>query len=277
VTVDDGLAFEDEGSGPPLVLIHGLATTRVIWRHVVPSLRASRRVIALDVPGFGESPPAGPGFVLDAVAARIAHGLERAGVEGPFDLVGHSMGGAVALALAARRPEAVGRMVLVAPAGLRPMPAVAARAFGAAAARAIPLRRRAAALADYGWGRRLLMTPGTVDPAALAPAEVRALVDASRGATRIAEALSAVASADLRPLLGALPVAVGAVWGDRDRIIPPGAVGTVLALRPGAPAATVPSAGHIPMVERPAPFLWALEHVLEALSRPGNNRGLDTD
>jgi pimeloyl-ACP methyl ester carboxylesterase len=266
------VALDDRGSGEPLVLIHGLATTRVIWRHALPLLSKGRRVITLDVPGFGDSPPAGEGFVLDTVAERIAKALERAGLEKPFDLVGHSMGGAVALALAARDPGAIRRLVLVAPAGLRPMPAAAARAFGALAVRAIPLRRLGAPLADFGFGRRLLMTPGTADPASIPPADVRAMLAASRGATRISEALSTVASADVRPLLAKLPVHVGAVWGARDRIVPPGGIHTVQELRPEAPTATVPNAGHILMVERPEQFTNALENVLERLSLNGNMR-----
>jgi pimeloyl-ACP methyl ester carboxylesterase len=264
------VAIDDRGSGPPLVLIHGLATTRVIWRHVVPLLSHGRRVITLDVPGFGESAPAGEGFVLETVAERIAKALARAHVKEPFDLVGHSMGGAVALTLAARDPDSIRRLVLVAPAGLRPMPAAAARAFGTFAKHAIPIRRRGAPLADFGLGRRLLMTPGTADPASIPPADVRAMLAASSGATRIAEALSTVASADVRPLLAELPVHVGAVWGARDRIVPPGGIHTLQELRPEAPTATVANAGHILMMERPDDFAIALENVLLRLSLNGN-------
>jgi len=78
------------------------------------------------------------------------------------------------------------------------------------------------------------------------------------------------AAADRRPLLGALPVPVDAIWGDRDRIVPPGCMDTLIALQPEAPVAIVASAGHIPMVERPDRFAWALGEVLEALSRVGN-------
>ncbi len=257
------LAFEVHGRGEPLVLVHGLATTRAIWRRVLPRLGARRRVIALDVPGFGETPPVGPGFDLDAVADAIADGLEDA----PFDLVGHSLGGALSIVLAERHPDAVRRLVLVAPAGLRPLPSVAARVAGTAAARAIPLRRRGAALADTGWGRRLLMTPGTAEPSAIPPAEVRAMLDASRGATRIAEALQSAASADLRERLRALELPVGIIWGAHDRIIPARGIDSI---RPGAPSVLVARAGHIPMIEQPERFAAALEQVIQALSRPGN-------
>lgn len=77
------LGLEQRGSGEPLVLLHGLATTRGIWRRALPRIGVGRRLVTLDVPGFGDSAPAGPGFDLDAVAALIAASLERAGVATP--------------------------------------------------------------------------------------------------------------------------------------------------------------------------------------------------
>ena len=106
------------GDAEPLLLIHGLGTSQVIWDAVVPGLARTRRVVTIDLPGFGRSAPAGPGFELGAVADRVARGLAAHGVSGPLDVVGHSLGGAVALTLAVDRPRLVRRLVLVAPAGL---------------------------------------------------------------------------------------------------------------------------------------------------------------
>jgi pimeloyl-ACP methyl ester carboxylesterase len=262
------LAFDDRGDGPPLVLLHGLATTRLIWRRVVPLLGDERRLLAVDVPGFGESPPAGPGFELDSVAASIDDGLAAAGVAGSYDLVGHSMGGALAVALAALRPGRVRRLVLCAPAGLRPAPMWAARGVAPLAEGAIRLRRAAAGLADPPWGRRLLLGWGVVDAAAIAPSEVRAMVGASRGASRIAPALARVASADLREALAQLPAPVGAIWGDGDRVISPARADVLRSVRPEAPVELIGEAGHIAMMERPEAFAETLERVLAKLSIP---------
>ena len=256
------------------MLIHGLATTRVIWRRVLPLLGRSRRLFAIDVPGFGESAPCGEGFVLEAVADAIADGVRALGAPEPYDLVGHSLGGALAILLAERHPQAVRSLVLVAPAGLRPLPAAAAQVIGELAERAIPLRRHAAGLADMTWGRRLLMSPGTRDPASIPPAEVRAMVLASRGATRTGAALESVVRADLRSALAALAVPVGVLWGEHDRVIPPGGIDTVLeACGPDTPTARIAGAGHIPMMERPEEFSVALEQALQSLSRHRNNVG----
>jgi len=257
------------GRGDPLVLIHGLATSRSIWRHVAPRLSDTRQVVTLDVPGFGAARPAGRGFDLEVVAGQIARDLSAGGVRAPYDLVGHSMGAAVALTLAARAPRAVRSLVLVSPAGLRPIPSLLAAALGIGAELYIPVRRQAAPLATWSWGRRLLMAGGVADGAALEPAVVRELVAASLGARRIGPALSAVASADLRGLLGDLPLPVGAVWGRDDRVIPPGGLQTVRWLRPDAVCEIVDGAGHISMVEQPDTFAETLQRVLVAIASRG--------
>jgi pimeloyl-ACP methyl ester carboxylesterase len=96
------------------------------------------------------------------------------------------------------------------------------------------------------------------------------MLNASRGATRIAAALAGAASTDLRPALAGLPMPVGVVSGERDRIIRPAGIATATALRPGAPVARVAGTGHIPMMERPAAFAQALADVLAA-SSPSRN------
>jgi pimeloyl-ACP methyl ester carboxylesterase len=92
------LAHDRAGEGPPLVLLHGLGMSRTVWRPVVPLLAREREVIAVDLPGFGASPP-GPRTLrglADAVAA-LCDGLR---LDRP-DVVGNSLGGGVALHLGA--------------------------------------------------------------------------------------------------------------------------------------------------------------------------------
>lgn len=247
------------------MLVHGLATTRRIWGRVVPLLQAERRVVAIDVPGFGASPPAGPGFELDEVAAAIDAGLERAGVPRPFDLVGHSMGGAVGLALATRRPESVRALVLAAPAGLQPLPPVAATALGLAGSALVALRRAGAPLAANPWGRRLLLVGGSVDGARFTAEQVRQLVGASGGATRVRAALTAVAATDLREAAATLPMPLGVIRGARDPVFGAAAAAAMAACRPGLAVTTLDDAGHIAMAERPGAFAAALVELLARL------------
>jgi pimeloyl-ACP methyl ester carboxylesterase len=154
------VAVDVTGQGDPLVLVHGLATTRDIWRLVVPPLAGSRRVAVLDVPGFGASTPAGPGFDLEAVADRLREGVAGAGIDEPYDLVGHSMGGALALVLAYRHPAEVRRLVRASRGAQRIRPALAAVA--SADLRGLVREVRAPVSVLIGASDRVVR-PGTLD------------------------------------------------------------------------------------------------------------------
>ncbi len=256
------LGRDDRGEGEALVLLHGVATSRLIWRRVIGELARRRRVIAVDVPGFGQSAPAGPGFELAQVADLL---VERLGVE-RFDLVGHSLGGAVALATATRHPDAVRRLVLVSPAGLAPRATRVAAALGAAAERAVYARRTF----GYQWiGRpraRRAMFGGTVaDAGRLRPDDARLLLDASSGARRVSSGVRRALEADLRADLAAAPMPVGLIWGTADRVVPYTGLEALRRLRPDAVVETLHATGHIPQVEDPAAFTAALERILDAL------------
>lgn len=255
------LSLDDTGAGDPLVLVHGLAASRAIWRHVVPTLPG--RCIAIDVPGFGASPPANDGFDLDEVAGAIWDGLP---VEEPATLVGHSMGGAIVIAAVALAPERVRRVVLCAPAGLRPVPARASLPLGAAGELAFALRRRSVDLASTPIGRRMLLGVSTAAGDGVGEDDVRGMVLASDGATRVGAALQTVSAADLRPALAALPVPVGFLWGAHDRVIPSAAIDAARLARPEAPFGLVPRTGHVPMIERPAAFSAVLRQLLLQLA-----------
>ncbi len=115
------LRYLEQGAGPgvPVLLLHGLGADLGGWMFTQPALAEGRRTIALDLPGHGGSEKdVGPGdpdrFVAAVEDAMARLGLTRA------HLVGHSMGGAIAAALALRRPELVASLTLIAPAGLGP-------------------------------------------------------------------------------------------------------------------------------------------------------------
>ena len=219
-------------------------------------------MITVDLPGFGASAPAGDGFAFEAVTDRLARGLAARGVRAPFDLAGHSLGGAVALSLAVHRPRLVRGLVLVAPAGLQPRRGPAPTLLGPGAERLFELRRRLAPLTDLRWGRRLLLAFAAADGALLSPTQARMMVQASAGASRIAPAMTAIAQADLRPLLLRTDAPLGLVWGTRDRTIPAGIAREIRARRPDAALELIEDAGHVPMVERPDAFAAALRRLL---------------
>jgi pimeloyl-ACP methyl ester carboxylesterase len=92
------LAHDRAGEGPPLVLLHGLGMSKEVWRPVVPRLARERAVIAVDLPGFGASPP-GP-RTLRGLAETVAELCDDVRLERPH-VAGNSLGGGVALALGA--------------------------------------------------------------------------------------------------------------------------------------------------------------------------------
>jgi 3-oxoadipate enol-lactonase len=103
------LAYDEAGSGSPLVLLHAGIADRRMWDDVLPALSAQHRVVRLDFRGFGETPlPDGPFvYAADVRALLEALGIARA------DVIGVSMGGHVALDLALGHPETVDGLILV--------------------------------------------------------------------------------------------------------------------------------------------------------------------
>lgn len=247
-----------------MVLLHGVGTNRTIWDASVPALSRHRAVTTVDLPGFGDSPAPGE-WTLDAVAEEIADTLETDLGTG-FDLVGSSLGGAVALTLAARRPALVERLVLVSPAGFRPAPAPIARAVSLLAGPVIGARRFAGLrLAERRTARRALLAGTVADGAALDPDAARLMLRASATAAALRPALLAATTADLGEIATDLERPMGLIWGSLDRVVPAHTAERVLALRPDTPIEIVPATGHVPHLEAPASFVAALERVLSQL------------
>src|SRR5262249_10609974 len=200
--------------------------------------------------------------VLEAVA-------ERAG--GPVDLLGHPLGGGVAVRGAAKRPDLPGGLLLFAPAGLSapPGPPVAGVGFRAppllspsppgrpppSPAPAFRPLRRGAALprAETPTARRLLLWGAPDDAGSLTADEARKMLSASSGAHDLRGAARAALTADLTPDLARIDVPVGLLWGARDPLIPKPVAERIAAIRPEAPREAIPGPGHVAQIERPLP------------------------
>jgi pimeloyl-ACP methyl ester carboxylesterase len=259
------IAIDASGSGEPLVLLHGVGASRVVWRHVTPLLASSRLVIAPDLPGFGESAPAGPGFDLARTAAALADPLsERA--DGRFDLVGNSLGGAVAVELAAIRPDLIRRLVLSAPAGFTPPRPALADVAGRLLGPLTTLRRRfGVPLAGSPIARRALLWGAIAEPQRLSADDARMMLEASRGSSRIGAAVDTLLRTDLGPVLERVEAPVGVIWGRHDRVVPIAALQRIREIRDDVAVETLDDAAHVPQLEHPVEFVQALEWVLEML------------
>ena len=113
------IAYTIAGAGAPLLLVHGLGGTRETWNHMLDELAVTHTVIAPDLPGHGESDAPAGDYSLGALAAALRDVLVLLGL-GSATIVGHSLGGGVALQFAYQFPERTDRLVLLSSGGLGP-------------------------------------------------------------------------------------------------------------------------------------------------------------
>ncbi len=105
------IAYTENGQGKPVILLHGFPMNRSVWSNFVTLLPNTLRVIAPDLPGFGESPLLTKGFSIEDVAQKILDFLDEKGITSTA-LVGHSLGGYVALAMIEKRPQSFSGLAL---------------------------------------------------------------------------------------------------------------------------------------------------------------------
>lgn len=219
------VAAQEGAAGPQLVLLHGLAGSGAWWKRNLPALSGAFRVTAVDLPGFGSSHPDAR-LILDQVPAQLAALLGELGIERAH-VMGHSMGGLVAAALAADHPERVDRLVLVDAGFLSLDPTLRHRVTG-------PLRT-------------LPWTSPTILPILLRDA-VRA------GPIRMARVTAELLHTDWRHKLPAITAPTLVVWGEHDRICNRHIGEQIAATVPGARLVIIRGAGHNPMWEKQAAF-----------------------
>ena len=252
------------GSGPPLVFVHGLGGCWQNWLLNIPAFMESHRVIAPDLPGFGESQlPVeeisirGYAKVLDALCDEL--GVESASV------VGNSMGGFVGAELALSFPTRVEKLVLVAAAGLsiehrRSEPLLTlARLWGAGATW---LGARGHSVVTRPRMRRLGMQLLVRYPEKLTPALTYELVRGT-GAPGFMPALKALLEHSYRDQLPQIEIPVLVVWGRNDMLVPRGdAREYVELIGSNARREMFEDTGHLPMIERPSRFNRLVEEFL---------------
>ena len=121
----------DEGSGPVMVLLHGINSDAQDWRKVIDTIGGGYRFVAVDLLGFGESPkPEDIDYTADEHAQVLDQTLTAIGVDRPFLLVGYSLGGDIAIRYAAKHPRRVHRLFLLSTPFYLPPKAFSREAFG---------------------------------------------------------------------------------------------------------------------------------------------------
>lgn len=250
-------AVIDEGEGEALLLIHGMAGSSQTWRAILPQLAKKYRVIAPDLLGHGQSSKPRTDYSLGAFAVGLRDLLDELGVASAT-IVGHSLGGGIAMQFLYQHPDYCRRLVLISSGGLGP---------------------------DVGWILRLLAAPGAelVMPV-IAPSPVLRAGNSVRGwlsslglrSPRGAEIWNAYSSfsdretrdAFLRTLRSVVDyrgqsvsalnrlnlradLPTLAIWGEQDAIIPVDHAYSALAARPDCRVEVLPDVGHFAHVEAP--------------------------
>jgi pimeloyl-ACP methyl ester carboxylesterase len=216
--------YEVAGAGPAVVLIHGLSGSGRWWAYNVPVLTQRYRVYNVDLIGFGRS--RGQRLLLRDAAGWLTEWLHVAGIERAH-LVGHSMGGYIAMGVAAAVPELVRRLVLVDALVLPMGPGLVKHALDLAQAmRFVSLNFLPVLVGDAMRAGPLTMWRATRE----------------------------VLSADLSDRLGAVQAETLVIWGEKDSVLDP-KLGRKLAEQlPRASFVCVEGAGHNPMWDRPQRF-----------------------
>jgi len=245
------LAFTRRGSGPPLLLLHGIGSARQAWDPVVGRLAERFDVLAVDLPGFGESPPLPPEVepLPSVLAASVAGFLASQGVTAPH-VAGNSLGGWVALELAAIEP--VRSLTLLSPAGLWRGRTPLYNRISLRGTRwlAAHLTAPACRLVRYRAGRVVILGQTHGRPARIPAGYARAAVLAMARCPGF-EATMAATEPRCYRAGRAFDAPVTVAFGSRDRLLLPRRSRHLGELPPGTRLATLPGCGHVPMADDP--------------------------
>jgi pimeloyl-ACP methyl ester carboxylesterase len=250
---------QEAAPGPAVVLIHGLGAYSFSWRATVEEVSRTHKTYAVDLPGFGRSPAvAGVASTMKAQAVELGKWIEAQGFPAPVIVIGHSMGGGIALYLADEAARVgtsnIDRMVLIAPVAYPP----ASPPLGGVLAELEAVVK--SPLADTAQiGRRLaeqILTWAYADTSPVTPAQIDGY---ARGlSTRDQLAAFVDHAKNLRDIslspaqLGAIKTRTLLIWGEEDTFVSP-ALGTKLAADLGkASLELIPECGHVPQEEKPA-------------------------
>jgi pimeloyl-ACP methyl ester carboxylesterase len=264
------LSYLDTGSGPVALFIHGLLGSRRNWAHLVDAMDAEHRVLAPDLFGHGASAKPMGDYSLGAHAATMRDLLDRLEVD-RVTLVGHSLGGGIALQFCYLFPERVERLVLVSSGGLgRSVSPLLRSATLPGAEWVLPLiasswvRGKAEtvgrAVARLGWRAGSDLTESWQGFASLGDADSRRAFLATARSV-IDPGGQTVTAHDHLPMAVEFPTLV--VWGTRDRMIPAWHATTAHQAIPGSRVELFEGAGHFPHLDEPDRFAALLAEFIE--------------
>jgi pimeloyl-ACP methyl ester carboxylesterase len=273
-------AYVKVGSGPALLLLHGLGCDHTTWLPVIAALSRRYTVIAPDLLGHGRSAKPRADYSVGGYANGMRDLLTVLGVD-KVTVVGHSFGGGVAMQFAYQFPERTERMVLVAPGGLGPEVTPAIRAI------TLPGFHQLMGVVTLP-GVRHVTVAGMRALAASGIPQVRDLDEVAEIITSFRDpsarrAIRHVVSAvvdwrgqiitmvDRAYLTQAMPMCV--IWGSDDTVIPAAHAGIASEFAPGATVEVIANAGHFPHKDHPQRFVRILDEFVRANPPATYHRG----
>jgi len=249
---------------PPLVFVHGLSGSWQNWLENIPYFARSRKVLALDLPGFGASPEPPWELNIPAYGRLLSAFCDELDIE-RCELVGNSMGGFVAAEEAISDPDRVESLVLVSAAGISharmaKAPATTAARFAAAA---VPYAFR---YHEHALTRPVIrhyaLRGVFYKPTALRPEIVWENLHAGINAPGMLAAVEGLVGYDFTDRLPEIRVSTLIVWGRQDRVVPPADGEEFERLIPNSRRVVFDRCGHVPQIEKPARFNALLEEFL---------------
>lgn len=262
------VAYVDEGRGEVLLLLHGMGGSSETWRSVIGPLSGSYRVIAPDLPGHGESDKPRSDYSLGAFAVLLRDFLDELGVT-RATIVGHSLGGGIALQFMYQHPDYGQRLILISSGGLGPDVGLTLRMLSAPGAEFImpiiaPRWALTAGERVWAWlhkaglesprGEEIWRSYSSLSDAPTRQAFLRTLRSVVDYRGQAVCALNRITSKTEIPIM--------AIWGDQDAIIPLTHAYAAQQVRPDIRLEVLSGVGHFPQVERPGEVVELIEDFL---------------
>lgn len=240
--------LDSEDAAPPLVLVHGFGGDKDHWTRVARPLRGTVRVIAPDLPGYGDSSaPAAGDYGLDAQVEHLRAFLDHLGLT-RVELGGSSMGGNIAARFTARYPNRVGSLWLIANSGVDAAPPSEARRQIEAGGPNPLIATTAEAYGDLiAW---VMAQPPVIPERMRQVLADRAIAVQALRRHQFGQLYDAGAE-PLESLMRGLPVPTHLLWGEADRVLHPEGAALLAAVLPQASLTRMPGIGHLPMIEAP--------------------------
>ena len=266
--------YRVDGTGTPVILLHGIGRSLEDWTEQHELLRARHRVYSMDLAGSGQSEPLDEAYTLPALARFVVDFLDAVKIAEPAHVAGNSLGGAIAMQLAVDVPDRVASLVLANSAGFGREVSISLRLLAIR-----PLGRLLLRPSRYGARRierSLFHDPVFVTQArvehtfALAqrPHAARVLLETARALGTIRGVRPQWRTTLLRSL-AELDIPTLILWGDRDLILPAAHLNAARTHLPHAQAHLFPDTGHMPQIERAEAFSELLENFWDTASRAG--------